>query len=106
MSNKCLDLQKEMDNFYELYDDATGAITYSWVNENDDHVNALLVALYYYYETLWLKTILIPMKSTDDVPAQSVTKDELRKWKKEKEDKLLNTKRAEDNVKYFQKFIY
>lgn len=52
MSNKCLELQREMDAFYELYDDATGSITYSGVGEHDDHVNALLVGLYYIYEHL------------------------------------------------------
>lgn len=41
-----------MDAFYELYDDATGSITYSGVGEHDDHVNALLVGLYYIYEHL------------------------------------------------------
>ena len=106
MSNKCTNLQKEMDAFFELYDDASGAITFSWVWMNDDHVNALLVALYYYYETLWLKTILIPKASMNDEPAQSVTKEDLRKWKKDKQDKIVAEKTAVDNVKYFQKFIY
>jgi hypothetical protein len=31
MSNKCTNLQKEMDAFFELYDDASGAITFSGV---------------------------------------------------------------------------
>lgn len=106
MSNKCTNLQKEMDAFFELYDDATGQITFSGVWMNDDHVNALLVALYYYYETLWLKNILIPKESLNDEPAQNVTKDDLRKRKKEKQDKIIADKTAVDNVKYFQKFIY
>jgi hypothetical protein len=106
MSNKCLELQREMDAFYELYDDATGSITYSGVGEHDDHVNALLVGLYYIYEHLWLKSILIPQKSTDDTPTQNVTKEDLRKYKKEKEDKKKAEARKVDNEKYFQKFIY
>jgi hypothetical protein len=95
-----------MDAFFELYDDASGAITFSGVWMNDDHVNALLVALYYYYETLWLKTILIPKASLNDEPAQNVTKEDLRKWKKDKQDKIVADKAAVDNVRYFQKFIY
>ena len=106
MSNKCLELQREMDAFYELYDDATGSITYSGVGEHDDHVNALLVGLYYIYEHLWLKSILIPQKSTDDTPTQNVTKEDLRKYKKEKEDKKKAEARKVDNEKYVQKFIY
>ena len=106
MSNKCVDLQKEMDSFYELYDEASWAITFSGVNENDDHVNALLVALYYYYEQLWLKNILIPKASLSEEPQQSVSKEQLRKHKKEVEDKKIQAARTEDNKKYFQKFIY
>jgi len=106
MSNTMTQLQKEMDAFYEIYDDATGKTTYSWVWANDDHVNALLVALYYYYETLWLKYTLVPKASLSDAPAQMVTKEDLRKWKKEKQDKIITEKTSVDNVKYFQKFIY
>lgn len=106
MSNNLLGLQQEMDSFYELYDDATGNITYSWVGAHDDHVNALLVALYYFYEQMWLKNILIPQKSLDEAPAWSITKEELRKWNKEKEDIKLTQKRKDDNERYFQKFIY
>ena len=106
MSNNLFNLQKEMDSFYELYDDASGAVTYSWVGDHDDHVNALLVALYYYYETLGLKYVLVPKASLNEAPAQSVTKEDLRKRKKEKQDKIDNEKHSVDNAKYFQKFIY
>jgi hypothetical protein len=62
--------------------------------------------LYYYYETLGLKYTLVPKASLSDAPAQTVTKEDLRKRKKEKQDKITNEKTAVDNVKYFQKFIY
>ena len=106
MSNNMFNLQKEMDSFYELYDDASGAVTYSGVGAHDDHVNALLVALYYYYETLGLKYTLVPKVSLNEAPAQSVTKEDLRKRKKEKQDKIDTEKKGVDNVRYFQKFIY
>lgn len=53
-----------------------------------------------------MKSILIPQKSTDDTPTQNVTKEDLRKYKKEKEDKKKAEARKVDNEKYFQKFIY
>lgn len=76
------------------------------MSEYDDHVNAMIIGLYYIYEQLGLKGILIPQKSLESDVSQNITKDELRKFKKEKEDIKKAQQMKVDNEKYFQKFIY
>ena len=77
------------------------------MGEHDDHVNALLVALYYIYEQMGMKNILIPQKSANEQDVtQKVTKEDLRQLKKDKAELRFDQETQYDNERYFQKFIY
>jgi len=105
LSNSTKQLQKQMDSFYEIFNQETATITYSGIEgENDDHVNAMFVGLYYLYEHMWLKQILIPQQSREEITNPNPTKDELRKFNKNKEEIKKDKEIKKDNASYWQQF--
>ena len=53
MNDGLTNLKKELDNFYEI--SKTINVKFEGVGEHDDHVNAMMLSLFYLYDMLNIK---------------------------------------------------
>lgn len=107
MTNDLKMLMEQLDSFYEVYNEETWHSIFEWEGTmNDDHVNAMLVMLYYFYDKMWLKYQIIKQKSTEETPNPNPNRKELRELRAEqaKAKKDETTKKA--NQQYWNDFIW
>lgn len=110
LNNELQELIKQLENFYQI-----GNNQYEGKGSKDDHVNAMMLALYYVYETLGMKHELMLIdvaKWQDDKYLKRVhhlSQKDLIAYNKNKkswfEQSLNSFKEDNDNSSYFSNYI-
>jgi len=104
LSMELTNLIKQLDSFYEIVRD-NWSVVYAGQWENDDHVNALMMANYFLYEYLNLKYDIIKSQiDTTTTWEKKLTRRELAEYndKKRNIDWII----ADDNSNYYRRFVY
>ncbi len=100
-------LQKEMD-YFQTVKTPSGGTTYEGAGEHDDYVNAMVIALYYMYQRLWVRTDVLEFmhapNSTGKTRADARLQSQKRLHERNKKKDLLEHNTRES--KYFNKYVY
>lgn len=94
-------LIKQLDNFYQTETDQ-----YEWVGENDDHVNAMMMSFYLFYEYLGLKHAVMNEENKLKAVKTWLSEKEIYKIKDDIEAKKMRERLEKENEDYFRKFLY
>lgn len=96
----------EMDYFQPILT-KTEKLTFRWIGNPDDLVNAMIIMNYYFYNMLWLKYDIMKL---EDKPVSQLNKKELWEYYKtkrlEKERKKLELETSTANQIYFRNNVY
>jgi len=102
INNENTELISQLDNFYQI-----GKDRYEWKGAHDDHVNAMMLALFFAYEHLWLKHEMMLTGPTTadpyDKKQRKLTQKQLIDFNKRKKIDPLAEKKSDD---YFNKYVW